>query len=271
MKGFDKVVEEIRKTIAQIIIIPSLLNGIIAFLLLYLVMSFFDFYQEYAVVIAIAYTAVLVWKELGINKLKLVERYYPNLNEKLRTAADYMDKDDILVNELHKEVIHEVKKVATSAFISRKEMLGKTFVIIMLCFIILGVSYFQLDSKQFKLNIENQVNELAQKVLAREGKNVIDLNKTNATGGGGGAGVGITDDIFGDKNLAKLGNEQLDVEIKPSTMEFRIGEVHDAEKKDFNEVFPDEVYLKAATTDEDNIPKEKQELVKNYFKKITRN
>ena len=269
MKGFNKVVEEIRKTIAQIIIIPSLLNGIIAFLLLFTLMSYFDFYQEYAVVIALAYTGLLLWKELGINKLKLVERYYPKLNEKLRTAADYADQDDVMVNQLHKEVITEVKKVATSAFVSRKKILWKTLVIIMLCFSLLSISYFNLDSKGFKLNIENQVNKLAQKVLKDQGKNVIELNKTNSSASGSGSGVGVNENIFGDKNLAKLGDEQLDVEIKPSTMEFRIGEVKDAEKKDFDEVFPDEVYLKGSQTHEENIPKEQQELVKNYFKKIT--
>jgi len=44
--------------------------------------------------------------------------------------------------------------------------------------------------------------------------------------------------------------------------------VKEAEKKDFEQVFPGEIYIKAATTNEDKIPKEKQELVKNYFKKI---
>jgi len=268
MKGFDKVVDEIRKTVAQILIIPSLLNGIIVFLIAYLILSFFDFYPEYAIVIAALYTGYLIWKELGINKLKLVERYYPSLNEKLRTAADYADKEDVMVNALHKEVIEEIKSVATSAFISRRDITIKTMVIFGVCFVLLGITYFHLDSKQFKSGLEDQINKLAQKVLAREGNSIFSANKTNTSGAGGGSGVGINTDIFGDKKLAILGDEQLDVEIKPSTMEFKIGEVKEAEKKDFEQVFPGEIYIKAATTSEDKIPKEKQELVKNYFKKI---
>ena len=258
MKGFEKVVDEIRKTVAQILIIPSLLNGIIVFLIAYLILSFFDFYQEYSLVIAALYTAYLIWKELGINKLKLVERYYPSLNEKLRTAADYADKEDVMVNALHKEVIEEVKSVATSAFISRRNITIKTMIIFGICFVLLGITYFHLDSQQFKSGLEDQINKLAQKVLAREGNSIFSANKTNTSGAGGGSGVGINTDIFGDKKLAILGDEQLDVEIKPSTMEFKIGEVKEAEKKDFEQVFPGEIYIKAATTNEDKIPKEKR-------------
>ena len=74
---------------------------------------------------------------------------------------------------------------------------------------------------------------------------------------------------WGDQSLASLGDEQLEVEIKPSTLELKIGKVNKAEKKDFEEVFPSEITLAPSVTYEENIPKERQEIVKEYFKGIS--
>lgn len=280
MKSFKWVVREIRWTIAQVLILPSILKGIVFFLALYLALSILDLIAMWAIIPALFYTAIIIGREVGTNKLRLVEKYYPRLREKLRTAADYANQDDVLVNELHKEVIEDVKKVAASTFFSRSDMFYYIISCILLSFLIVGVTHFNISASAYTSNVEGVLAEFANKVLIREGDpNVLRFNDSVLAGdpmggegtGEGGAGERVNRNIFGDEHLAKLGEEELEVEIKPKTLELRVGEAKDPEDRDFDEVFPDDVYLEQSRTFEENIPKEQQEIVKAYFKRISAN
>jgi len=272
MKQFRNVANEIKYTVAQVIIIPSLLNGIMLFLILYFILAVLDLYPIYAAVPAVLYTAFLVWKELRLDKFKLVEKYYPELSEKLRTAADYADVDDTLVDELHADVIKQIKNVASSSFIKRRDLVWKTIVCVVLSFFIISVTQFDVSAAKYKFDFRNKIRDFTNKIImekAGEEENILRMEASNASGSGVGAGVNL--DIFGKKHLATLGEEDLDVELKPTTLEFRVGEVKDAEEQEFEETFPDEYYLTSSATYEENIPKDQQEIVKNYFKKIASN
>lgn len=280
MKSFKWVVREIRWTIAQVLILPSLLKGIVFFLALYLALTILDLYAMWAIIPALFYTAIIIGHEMGTNKLRLVEKYYPNLREKLRTAADYAGQDDVLVNELHKEVIEDVKKVAASTFFSSSDMFYKILSCILLSFLIVSVTHFNITLSAYTSNVEGVLAEFANKVLIREGDpNVLRFNDSVLGGepmggegtGEGGAGERVNRNIFGDEHLATLGDEELEVEIKPKMLELRVGEVKDPEDRDFDEVFPGDVYLEQSRTFEENIPKEQQEIVKEYFKRISAN
>ncbi len=266
MRGFQKVVDEIRWSVAQVLLIPTLLNGVIAFLLFYTVLSYFNFYPMLSFVPAVVLVIYQTIQFLRIDKIKLVERYYPALHEKLRTAADYANQSDIMVDELHKEVLHDVRDVATSAFLSRTNLAKKTFAVILLSFVLLSITHFNLDSESLKLKIKEKIAQAIDKALVEKGDSIF--NNTLEQRGGSGVGVGINTDIFGKQNLAKLGDEQLDVLINPASVEFKIGKIEDPEKKDFQSVFPTDVYLEQSKTYEENIPKEQQELVKKYFKEL---
>ena len=234
------------------------------FLVLYLVLSFFDLYTFPAVIVAVIYTLFLIKREIKLNKIKLVEKYYPNLKEKLTTAADYANTDDIMVNELHKEVIEEVGSVATSAFVNRKGLFLKTIGCILLSFLIVSMVRVNFDSSFVKEKLEGQISKLSDKIMFMEDKNILN----QSVGMGSGVGSGVNEDIFGKKYLAQLGDKNLEVEIRPTTMEFKVGEVKDAEKKDFEDVFPADVYLESAETDQEKIAEQDYELVKNYFRNI---
>lgn len=268
MKGFRKVVREVRNTIIEVLIIPSLLDGILLFLLFYLILSLFEFHPLLAIIPAAAYTLFIIWRESKINALKLVEKYYPRLHEKLRTAADYADVDDIMVNELHTEVLQEIRNVASSTFISRNRIMVKVFCCIVISFLILSITHFNISAVAFKNRLEDKINDLRNQIALERDENALRFSNDSAAAGSG-VGGGVNRNIFGQKHLATLGEEELEVELKPSTLEFKVGKVKEAEKKEFEEAFPDDVFLSGAGAYEENIPKDQQELVKNYFKKVS--
>lgn len=267
MKGFRKVVNEIRRTVIEVLIIPSLLDGIVIFLLLYLLLALFEFYPLLAAVPAAAYTLFIIWKESGINTLKLVEKHYPRLHEKLRTAADYADVDDVMVNELHTEVLQDIRDVASATFLSRRKMLTKIACCIVISFLILSITQFDISAAKYRARLQDKIDELARQITLQDNPNQLRFNDSSAVGSG--VGAGVNRDIFGEKHLATLGDEELQVELKPSTLEFKVGKVKDAEKKEFEEAFPSEVFLTGSGSYEENIPKDQQELVKSYFKKVS--
>lgn len=268
MKQFRNVANEIRFTVAQVIIIPSILNGIMLFLLLYLILAILDLYPVFAAIPALIYTIIIVIKELRMDKFKLVEKYYPELSEKLRTAADYADVDDTIVDELHAEVTEQIKKVAASSFIKRRDLVWKTLVCIMLSFLIISVTQFDVSAAKYKFDLKNKIRDLTNEIIMEKSGEDENILRMGGNASGSGVGAGVNMDIFGKKNLAKLGNQELDVELKPTTMEFRVGEVKEAEEKEFEETFPEDYQLSSSETFEENIPKDQQELVKTYFKNI---
>jgi len=270
MKGFKKVIREIKLTVAEMLILPSLLGAVVVFLAFYLVLAILDYPPLYSLVPAILYVLVIFWKELSMNKIKLVEKYYPHLHEKLRTAADYATVDDTMVNELHEEVLRDIKSVSSSSFISRKKLFTMAITCVVLCFMIISITHFNINAADFKVKAKNAITDFTRKVLIEqsENENILRMDETTVASGSG-VGAGINEDIFGDQSLASLGDDELEVEIKPSTLELKIGKVSKAEKKDFEEVFPSEITLAPSVTYEENIPKERQEIVKEYFKGIS--
>ncbi|MBI4149957.1 hypothetical protein HY488_00980 [Candidatus Woesearchaeota archaeon] len=268
MKGFNKVVREIRRTVIEVLVIPSLLDGILLFLIVYLLLALFELYPLFAIIPAAIYTVFIMWRESKINTLKLVEKYYPNLHEKLRTAADYANVDDIMVNELHTEVLQDVRNVAASTFISRRKILAKVVCCIIISFVILSITHFDISAVDYKAKLQDKINDIKNQILLKDDANVLRLGNQSAAVGSG-VGGGVNRDIFGKKHLATLGDEELQVELKPSTLEFKVGKVEEAEKKEFEETFPSEVFLTSSASYEENIPKDQQEIVKNYFKKVS--
>ena len=266
MKGFKNVVREIRRTIIQVLIIPSLLDGVLVFLLFYLLLTLVNLPPLYSLIPALFYTAFIIGKEAGINTLKMVEKYYPNLHEKLRTAADYADVDDIMVDELHADVIKEVRNVATSSFVSGRRIMLKVFCCIVLSFTILSITHFEISAADYRYKLQDAVNSFASDILQRDNPNALRINQTAL---GSGVGLAFNKNIYGKKHLAQLGNEELEVELRPSTIEFKVGKVKEAERKRFEEVFPSDVFLTTSATYEETIPRDHQEIVKNYFRRIS--
>ena len=76
------------------------------------------------------------------------------------------------------------------------------------------------------------------------------------------------DDIFGEKSVAILGDENLEIEIAAGNTEIDISEIKEAEEIEFQTLYPEEIGATAAGVAEENIPAHQQEIVKNYYQKI---
>ena len=75
-------------------------------------------------------------------------------------------------------------------------------------------------------------------------------------------------DIFGEKSVALLGDEDVEITLESANVEIDINDIREVEERTFTTTYPEEIGAMAASAFEEQIPKDQQEIVKNYYKKI---
>ena len=256
MKQFGGVVKEVNRTLNELILFQNVVNATLVFLSFYLVFSLFDVSGLYAFIPAIIYLVVFSFIKMSGSKSLLVESKYAPLREKLRTASDNLDMTSPILEELEYDVTREMKNVGLSMFINPRTLSYKIFGVMFLSFLIIFSSTLNLKVVEF----------------AR--KNVPDIFETKNIKGVGNlvaTKLNTSDDIYGKDDVAKLGDNELNIRIKPVDFKVNVKEEGSASQQKFETVFPREIAVKESTTYEENIPQEQQELVKNYFKKLAEN
>src|SRR3989338_610903 len=251
MKQFKDVIKEINRTLTQIIIFENLTNTTLVFLAFYFIFSIFDINPIFAAIPSGLYLSYYTWASFTTSKHLLVENKYAPLREKLRTAADNMDVDNPIVEELEYEVTTEMKNVGLSMFLNPRTLSYKIFAVMVLSFMII-----------FAATMDLRIIELARQAAPDifEGpKGVGNLAAVK---------LNTSDDIYGKNDVAKLGDDELSIKIKPVDFKINVREEGDAEQREFETVFPQEVTVKETTSYEEDIPIEQQELFKNYFNNL---
>ena len=254
MKNFIKAVKEINRTLNFITVFDILLNSAIFFLVVYFLLSLVNLFPMFAIVPVVVYFVLRLAVKSRRDKRKMVESKYEPLKEKLRTAVDNIREENPVVNELEDDVMHDLKHVGLSSFIQTKQVMLKIFSVIILSFAIVfatEMGFYIVDLNEFLSNVPDFLDG-----ISRRADNVM-LGEINESQG-----------IYGKSKLAVLGNEEIDIRIKPTNYEVNVREGGDVEQKQFDEIFPREVAVEQASAFEEKIPEEQQELVKSYFNKL---
>lgn len=254
MKNFIKAVKEINSTLNFITVFDILLNSAIFFLVVYFLLSLVNLFPMFAIVPVAVYFVLRLAVKSRRDKRKMVESKYEPLKEKLRTAVDNIREENPVVNELEDDVMHDLKHVGLSSFIQTKQVMLKIFSVIILSFVIVfatEMGFYIVDLNEFLSNVPDFLDG-----ISRRADNVM-LGEINESQG-----------IYGKSKLAVLGNDEIDIRIKPTNYEVNVREGGDVEQKQFDEIFPREVAVEQASAFEEKIPEEQQELVKSYFNKL---
>ena len=127
MKNFANLINEVNRTLNEIFLFETLIHTILLFLVVYLFLSLFNLYPISALVPAAIYFVLSAYSKFRKNKIRIVEGKYSPLNEKLRTAADNVNEDNPVVNELEEEVVRDLKNVGLSSFVQTRKISYKIF------------------------------------------------------------------------------------------------------------------------------------------------
>ena len=251
MKQFSEVVEEINKTLNEIVLFENIVNTTLVFLIFYLILSVLDFHPLYALVPAGIYLAYYSYFSFKSYKPLIVESKYAPLREKLRTAADNVGMSNPIIEELEYEVTSEMRNVGLSLFINPRSLSYKIFAVMVLSSLIIFATTSNLKLLSFAKNPD-----------------IFDTKGLKGVGNFVAKKLNTSDDIYGKNDVAKLGDKELNIRIKPVDFKVNVKEEGDAQRQNFESTFPQEMTVRETVAYEENIPQEEQELVKNYFKKL---
>ena len=263
MKNFQSVIIDINNTLNKLMFFEVFLNFILVFLAGYLLLSISGFVEPfYAIGIAVAYIVVVLSIKVRKSKIMQVEKSYPMLNEKIRTAADNLDKDNEIVHGLQDEIIANLRHVETSKFLDSKKIGIRVGIAVVLCFLIIFVNSFHYGC----INVKSffpppRIDGSGQ------GQGTDAEAEQFAGGAGGVSNIEVNKDIYGSEQVAILGDEELNLQLSQG-YEINVRDVKEAKKRVFDEVFPDAIGATSAAAFEENIPREQQEIVNNYFKNL---
>ncbi len=252
MKQFQNVVKEINRTLNELILFENIVNTTLVFLVFYLILSILNFNPLFALIPSLLYLGFYSYLSFKSYKPIIVESKYAPLREKLRTAADNIGKDNPIVEELEYEVTTEMKNVGLSLFINPKTLSYKIFAVMLLSFMIIFATTLNLKLLEFAKQKVPDIFERGPKGVG----NFIAVK------------LNTSDDIYGKEDVAKLGDKELNIRLKPIDFKVNVKETGDVQQQKFESVFPKELTVKETVAYEENIPQEQQELVRNYFKKL---
>lgn len=262
MKNFGKVLKEVDIIVDEVLAFDIILTSVLIFLVGYLALMLINFNPWYALWPTLVYLAFLLYIDLNTNKYKIVENKYAPLYEKLRTAADNVNIENEVVDELENEVVRDLGNVRVSSFVKIRKVSYKVLGSVILCLVILFASIYDVNFGDW-----NTAFDMVKDLVYKEG------------GAGNGSGLGDElvagkggegEDIYGEESIARVGMHEFEIRIKQPTMEIIGTEIYEVPEKEFEETFPEEIFAVSSGSYEEKITIENQKLVRDYFKELSR-
>ncbi|MBD3361548.1 hypothetical protein GF358_02020 [Candidatus Woesearchaeota archaeon] len=250
---------ELKKTIFQITLSTCWLDCLIVFMLCLLVLKLVSAEWYWSLIPAGIYAVIHIRSHVKkASTFQYVEEKVPELKEKITTVADNLSRDNPVLEELNRDVLSGMHLIRTSYFFSFSRLTRELLTLVILAFLVTGVSAYDVKFIDFSKVIDD-VGDL------RLFKGEYDVNEDLLE-----YEENLSDDIYGNKSIAILGNEELKLQINPVLSDVDISKVEDPRERTFRSSVPSEISAQTDASFEDSIPKDYQKIVKNYFKDITK-
>ncbi|MBW2969772.1 hypothetical protein KY319_01485 [Candidatus Woesearchaeota archaeon] len=258
VKPIAVALNEAKKSVLYIVLFNSIIDSLVAFMLLLLGCLLLTLPFWYAVVPALVYAFVHTYGNLKDVNFSRIEEKFPSLNEQLITVADNWKEQNEIVEALNQEVLKKMKEIKTGSFLSFGKLTRELAVMAVVSFIIVGSAAFHVEFFDLKETI-NEIKEFKPFEEYDINEELLEFEESQNLS-----------EILGDKSVSELGQQQLDLELNPLKSDVEIGTVKDVEQREFREVPPPEIRAIADVSFEEEIPKQYQRIVKTYFKEITK-
>ncbi len=202
----------------------KLADFILFFLLLYIisyylnVITLFSGYMEYYVLdtvsldriivlgISVLASSVLVLilylTKSSIDTIEMVESRYEWLRERLQTAWDCRDEDNVVATDLVAQVTTRLREVDVGSFLDRKYLAGRLLVSVVLVAALIGLTASDIQSDFTPEGITRIIEE-----LGTEPETLTDPEKSQDGG--------LDDEIFGETSVASIEGENVELVIIP--------------------------------------------------------
>lgn len=258
VKPIVAALKEAKRAILQIVLFNSIIDILVAYILLLLACTLLSLPGWWALVPAAAYAVIHTYGNIKDVHFAAIEEKFPALKEQLITVADNWKEQNEIIDALNQEVLQKMKEIRTSSFLNFGKLTREIAVMAVVSFIIIGAAAFNVKF----LDLKEAVKEIREFKPFQEydvNQELLEYEESQNLS-----------DILGDKSITELGQQQLDLELNPIMSDVLIGKYKPPEERTFREVAPSDIKATTDVSFEENIPKQYQRIVKTYFKEITK-
>ncbi len=295
-------VREVRRFVYGVFFYYAVLDFVAAFLATAIVFDFAGIGVTYALAVALVYSLVRALKKIKRSDVIAdIETHYRGLQERLTTAYDCRDCDNVLVRRLRADVLAKMQSIESTPFIDSAAAMKRVLAVIVLCFVFIGVGTAEFKTFPVVEFIgENPVlNEAREAINNLPGGNEIGVDEEDRSweasnwsnpdeqdtlgaeaggrkpgvsygpipGTGGGAGEDVNEQIFGQASSASLEGQDIDFRLHPEYGgDIEISQEGDEVRRPADFAFPDVASLEECA--ECIVGPEHYEIVRRYFEKL---
>lgn len=241
MTRIKRLFRALRWEVFKVIILDSILDTVLFFFVSHLTLAFFKVTALVSVFLSAVFFAANVSYRMRHIRLQDVEAKNPGVKEILRTANDNINKTNFVAEALFEDVLTRMKNVSPGNMMQHGKVLTKMSVIFLLGFIMIvmaanNVTVDMVDLPGFEGKYVRSA-KVAREIFG------IELNEST--------------DIYGDSNIAKLGTEEITLQLNPLMNDVNLNQVKDVEDKEFEEAqFPNEIKAVSDSPSEEKAPEE---------------
>ncbi len=254
-----------KKSINKVLLIDSFLEACILFLLSYTMISIAGFLDQKTTLISIAigvgYFILKSLRNTFTDKVELIGEQYPQLYEELLTARENSPGKNQVITDLHEEAVKHMNVIEEAAFFEPRPVTMKTAIVLVLCLVIILTAPFNLQEVPL---VKQTIEKVSKTRIA------LSLGPPQEIEGSGPSGEGVVEskgELFGQKRTIEEGIVAAKFTVATSNFEVNLQEEDDtSDEFKFDSVFPSEIGTPDPELFAESIPKEQQELVKNYFR-----
>ncbi|MEA1985208.1 MAG: hypothetical protein U9N13_06100 [Euryarchaeota archaeon] len=222
-----------------------------------------------SVILAALLTTVLHLRDQSLNILFLVEDKYPILRERLRTAYDNRNDDNIIVNELTGSVMTITSKVRSFSFLNKRRVKSSILLLIvtLVMFSYVTITDYRSDITPEDMKdivddipfIPQQENETAEDMFT--------IEEEEESGDGAG-----DEDLMGEPAVIVVEGEEVDLTLPPGAGEgFTASEDEEDAPPDFESSSAYEVGKMSSPAYYEELPEGYETIIRSYFKEMASN
>lgn len=226
MAKIKDLFNEVKLEMLKVVLINTFLDSIMVFFIVYFIVSFFNIKFLYTLliplIINLIFISVSMYLRIKRLRLKTMEDANPQIKEILRTAHDNMEEENVMTIALFDELKKKMGGVSTGSILESKKIIIRIVSAIIIVFLIIFVSSFNVNLKKIDLPFDKL------RFMIPEGKSYEEGSITELV-------FNETEVVYGDASIAKLGNEEIDLNMNPSMSEIDFNKIGDAEREELRE------------------------------------
>ena len=212
--------------------------------------------------LALALTAIRHYRTRKKDAISLVEDRYPVLRERLRTAYDNREVDNIIVRDLIGSVILDTKSVKSSAFLNRKKLAKNFFVIVCAVALLAYVAETGYQSGISPTDLEGTIEDIP--FISGPDSDLFSLED-----GGGTSEEEPTEDLFGEPAVIVVEGTEVDLKIPPGAGQgFTVKEEGEERNEEFVQSAAYDPEAIASQAYYDNLPEGYRSIIQSYFEEL---